>query len=875
MSQLQAYELPLTGESTSAESERRIVPPLGGLVSWLDSEWLLFEAFLLIPALLCLLAGDAERAQFYGRLALHAGCLKWLGWGVLTRGSGLRPLRFLTFPVELVVGLTIAVLWFYVRNFAGWLVPGSYSLRELGVLPWLVASGHLLGAIVNRRSISDYFGKPSETLRSLWPRAYVYSAFTLTLTVTLWSVAKEIFPPSQDGWFHGFIARVYLNDGLFYPHFNGGHAIFYTSGFGGINAVTAAVSGLSVVKVHNLQHILWAVVGLYALTALVALVARRLLAAVHVLPLLFLNVYPVHNLPPHVHWEHGPQQLAPALLVSVPILSLLFPARRQAFYTGIAIQAALSAVILALSPACAPFLLIACAAALLINCYRGRTILGERIPRVAAMQAGFTLLAALFLLGSDRYYSVLILSPGRASYMTGSHYGGNAAAGANRLFTFSPRQGLASVAAVNPLGLMQWPAEAAHLPGRHLGWLVLTLVVSAGLLARRHRTAAPSSRYLAVGAAASLIVWLAAKYGVTFFADGMTNRSDDASLLYEYLFFLGRRVELWLLFLAGLTAAVSVGLADRDGRESAVARATITVVVITLAAWWLPHMHTHLDPRRNHLIARNLAVSGTITRDDIELAAWMEHNLPPDKGLVGLTSIPFKARRTKLLFPVGASQTLPLYGKGYNFCFQVYDPGRPYSYDDYTQHVANFLDVDWCLKNSIRYFHVPKADVPANHGLSRAREIGLLQLVREVPSSGVYEVRPLPWKPRRLSIPTTPESSHQVRWQADGSGIVEGADPQLVFTLKQAEFVHAIHFKYTRMNVADIPAFAQLFWKRADQLFVEHERTAHLRIEPNREEETLTILVHDTLDQFRFDPDVRPGSFKIHQIELLIKPPGQ
>ncbi len=123
-----------------------------------------------------------------------------------------------------------------------------------------------------------------------------------------------------------------------------------------------------------------------------------------------------------------------------------------------------------------------------------------------------------------------------------------------------------------------------------------------------------------------------------------------------------------------------------------------------------------------------------------------------------------------------------------------------------------------------------------------------------------------------MSIPPTPDSSHQVRWLADGSGVAEGGDAQLVFTLKKAEFVHAIRFKYTLTNPAGVPASAQLFWKRADQPFVEHERTARLRLEPNTEEETLTILVHDTLDQFRFDPDIKPGTFRIREIELLVKP---
>ncbi len=170
------------------------------------------------------------------------------------------------------------------------------------------------------------------------------------------------------------------------------------------------------------------------LTVTVAVVARRPLAAVQFLPLLFLNVYPVHNLPPDLHWMHGAQQLAPSLLLAIPILSLLPPPRRRAFYAGMAIQAALSLLVLALSPVCAPFLLLACTAALVINCYRAHVVLGERVLKVACVQAGLTMLAALLILGSDRYYSKLILSPREASYMTGSHYGGNAA----RATLFSP-----------------------------------------------------------------------------------------------------------------------------------------------------------------------------------------------------------------------------------------------------------------------------------------------------------------------------------------------------------------------------------------------------------------------------------------------------
>ena len=150
--------------------------------------------------------------------------------------------------------------------------------------------------------------------------------------------------------------------------------------------------------------------------------------------------------------------------------------------------------------------------------------------------------------------------------MTGSHYGGNDAVEGSPLFSFSPTQGLTAIAAVNPFGLIHWPMEESHLPARYLAWLVLALTACACVLAGRGRTVPPPARSLAILAAASLIGWLAANYGTTFFAGGITKPTQQASLLHAYLFFLGRRVELWLLFLGALTAGVSVYLSRREGR---------------------------------------------------------------------------------------------------------------------------------------------------------------------------------------------------------------------------------------------------------------------------------------------------------------------
>ena len=861
----------------AAEAAASIRP--GILVRLVDPEWLVFEAFLFAPALVYALWGDAARATFFASLALHLGVLKWLGWAVLTRPSPCQR-SFLMFPAEMVVGLTIVILWFYLRNVVGSLVPGSYSLVELWVAAWLVAISQVAGAVAIHSRLTKRPRASWSSLGSAWIRSCVYLPFVLSLTLTLWSVSKEVFVPSQDGWFHSFIARVFLNDGIFYRHFNGNDAIFYTSGFGGINAVTAAISGLTVVQVNNLQHILWIVTGLFLVTTTIAILAGRLLAPLHFAPPLFLSAYPVHNLPPAVYWTHTPQQTAAALLLAIPLVSLLMPLnRRSAFYLAMALQALLSLLVLALSPVCAFFLPVSCGAALLINSFRARTAFGEAVIKVAVIQVVFTLLAAVVVLGSDRFYSTLLTNPAGASYMKSSQFGSGESAN-RRLLSFSPQHGLAAAATVGPLELLPELHPASEkIPGRFLPWLALTLtVVACGLAVRRGPTAPDADRHLAIAAAIALSTCLAAKYGARFASGGITNPSLDALLLQEYLIFMCRRVELLLLFVAILAAVASLHVARRSRGQRQTVAVVSAIVPIALAIWWLPLADSHLDPRDGYLIPRNIGLAGRITQDDIELTHWMEENLPAGRGLIGVANIPFKIGDAKFLFPIDAAQALSLYGKHYNFCFQIFDPGRQYGYDDYTEHVVNYFDAEWSLRNGIRFFHVPRTDIFPNHGLARAREIGLLEPIRTVSSSAVYAVRSLPWKPIVVPGPSSHVSSNHVSWQPDGSGVAESDDPQIVFALKEPLFVHAIRFRYTLTNPANTAAAAQLFWSSGTQEFVESERTARLRLEATEAEQTLTILVHDTIDRFRFDPDANRCTFRIREIELLVKPfdtPGQ
>jgi hypothetical protein len=131
-----------------------------------------------------------------------------------------------------------------------------------------------------------------------------------------------------------------------------------------------------------------------------------------------------------------------------------------------------------------------------------------------------------------------------------------------------------------------------------------------------------------------------------------------------------------------------------------------------------------------------------ITSEDLRLVSWVDSNITPENGLIGLSPLPFEGpfgREERYMHPFGAAQALLLYGKEYNLCFCQQDPSRPHGYGDYVQHVQFAFDADWCLENNIRYFYVSHAGIRASPGLGRAIEQGHLKLLRQGGACGVYE----------------------------------------------------------------------------------------------------------------------------------------
>jgi hypothetical protein len=118
---------------------------------------------------------------------------------------------------------------------------------------------------------------------------------------------------------------------------------------------------------------------------------------------------------------------------------------------------------------------------------------------------------------------------------------------------------------------------------------------------------------------------------------------------------------------------------------------------------------------------------------------------------------------------------------------------------------------------------------------------------------------------REVPLPL-PTATHQVK-RTNGGWQSVGDDPQFVFALPSSKYVKAVRARI-RYEAGDSPARFQMFWRRGEQSFSETERSLMVEV-PRGSDETITIIVEDTIDQIRLDPDHCPGAFKIADITLL------
>jgi hypothetical protein len=738
------------------------------LDEWSDPEWLLFLAALLLPAAVLGAAGQAQRASFFAGLAVYLGVLKWLGWAVLTRPGRYRH-PYLLFPAEVLAGLAVLALWFYLRNLVGLWWPASYSLHELAALPYTLAGLHLLAGA--RRALLG-LGPRAGWRRALLQRGALYVPFVVTLVVVFWIVSGVLHVQTTDSIGHATFAKVYLHDGLFYVGPAGQGPIRYPSGFGAINAVAAAVAPLTLVQVVNLQHALLLVTGVFLLTSTVAVLSGRTLWFLHSLPLPFLSLFPLYSLYPCLCYEGPPRQVAPALMAGLCLLPVLGPAARPGpFYRLLAVEAVLALLTLALNPVCAIFLVPAGLLAAAVNTWRGVRQLGQPWLRVLGAQALFLAAAALLVLGCDRYYAPLI----RGFFEAGTVAQGRDLtdqASTDQASTEPPfwlASGLEELRLVwRKLGErltgfdeevptydlylespdQRWPhfqGWQARFPQRAVPWLAMGLGLAALAAALRARGPGPQAgiRPLAGLVAVCGVLWLVVKLGAAFLGGALSKAAFNTALLKMYISLLAIHWELMIVFLSSAAAGAVLYLAaERIAGTSPVRAGWLKIAVYGCGI--LAFALIFMNPQKSgFMVLPSRPYTKPVEPEDLEVVAWIDAHLPPEKGLIGLAArtVDQGPQSTeKQIFPLDGAQALLLYGKHSNCCFTHWELSRAHGYDDYKAHVKDRLDVAWCLQNNIRYFYVPKSSLGYNPGLARAIAQHSLEPVFQAGASGVYQV---------------------------------------------------------------------------------------------------------------------------------------
>src|SRR5262249_35059356 len=112
------------------------------------------------------------------------------------------------------------------------------------------------------------------------------------------------------------------------------------------------------------------------------------------------------------------------------------------------------------------------------------------------------------------------------------------------------------------------------------------------------------------------------------------------------------------------------------------------------ALFWVPYAALFLFVSRSGNVAMPSPPWATITPDDLQLVAWIDSHLSPADGLIGLAGHTFRVGRDKEehhLYPIDGAQALQLYGRQYNYCFTLNDPGRYFGPDAYNENVRDVL----------------------------------------------------------------------------------------------------------------------------------------------------------------------------------------
>ena len=153
-----------------------------------------------------------------------------------------------------------------------------------------------------------------------------------------------------------------------------------------------------------------------------------------------------------------------------------------------------------------------------------------------------------------------------------------------------------------------------------------------------------------------------------------------------------------------------------------------------------------------------------------------------------------------------------------------------------------------------------------------AQRLSMLQSARMGPYSSVdaSALAPAP-ACHEEQMSTQVLTSNDVEFSAYGARGL-GTDPFVVYALPRIARVCGIRIHYIVENSAGVPPVTtQVFWALAagHEHFDGTRRNVVLTLPPG--EQTQTFWVYGTIDQFRFDPDVRQCTFRVIDVTFLVE----
>ncbi len=145
-----------------------------------------------------------------------------------------------------------------------------------------------------------------------------------------------------------------------------------------------------------------------------------------------------------------------------------------------------------------------------------------------------------------------------------------------------------------------------------------------------------------------------------------------------------------------------------------------------------------------------------------------------------------------------------------------------------------------------------------------------LEMLRRAGIGKFKRLRAAPAALREIGVPVTPVLATDLTWKGTTAEIT-GTNPCLGFVLPQPERVYGIRLTYAFANKPEPTADLILLWKYEGQNdYSDALRSVHMRLDATPGPHQVVIYVNNTLNHFIVRPDVRPCTFMLQGIQLLV-----